>query len=56
MFTLIVIGIIIYGIYHMYRSYQGRTELLQYQINKLREEVANMRYELAIHFPDSITK
>lgn len=56
MFTLIVIGIIIYGIYHMYRSYQGMTELLQYQINKLREEVANMRYELAMHFPDSITK
>lgn len=56
MFTLIIIGIIVYGIYHIYRSYQGRTELLQYQINKLREEVANMRYELAIHFPDSITK
>ena len=56
MFTLIIIGIIVYGIYHMYRSYQGRTELLQYQINKLREEVANMRYELAIHFPDSIIK
>ena len=56
MFTLIIIAAIIYGIYHMYRSYQGRTELLQYQINKQREEVANMRYELAIHFPDSITK
>lgn len=56
MFTLIVIAATIYGIYHMYRSYQGRTELLQYQINKLREEVANMRYELAIHFPESITK
>ena len=56
MFTLIIIGIIVYGIYHMYRSYQGRTELLQYQVNKLREEVANMRYELAMHFPDSITK
>lgn len=56
MFTLIVIGIIIYGIYHIYSRYQGRVELLQYQINKLRDEVANMRYVLAIHFPDNITK